>query len=124
MEVAVEIEKGQAGVWQEQVQLDFSDDSADDAVNNDKSKLDEDNSNDHHVRQQFQKNLIKLSNLVVVCDRCGVLNYSGVAITLATLVDYDIITKMNISQIIWPKKLGDQRRRCWEKRGEKQNLEI
>ena len=42
MEVAVEIEKGQAGVRQEQVQLDFSDDSADDVGNNDKSKLDED----------------------------------------------------------------------------------
>ena len=39
MEVAVEIEKGQAGFRQEQVQLDFSDDSADDAGNNDKSKL-------------------------------------------------------------------------------------
>ena len=100
MEVAVEIEKGQAGVWQEQAQLDFSDDSADDAGNNDKSKLDEDYSNDRHVRQQFQKNLIKLSNLVEVCDRYGVLNYAGVAITLATLVDYNIITKMNTSQII------------------------
>ena len=42
MEVAVEIQKGQAGFRQEQVQLDFSDDSADDAGNNDKSKLDED----------------------------------------------------------------------------------
>ena len=42
MEVAVEIKKGQAGVRQEQVQLDFSDDIADDAGNNDKSKLDKD----------------------------------------------------------------------------------
>ena len=42
VEVAVEIEKGQAGVRQEQVQLDFSEDSANDAGNNYKSKLDED----------------------------------------------------------------------------------
>ena len=42
MEVAVEVEKGQAGVRQEQVQVDFSDDSADDTGSNDKSKLDED----------------------------------------------------------------------------------
>ena len=42
MEVAVEIQKGQAGFKQEQVQLDFSDDSTDDAGNNDKSKLEED----------------------------------------------------------------------------------
>ena len=41
MEVVVEIEKGQAGFRQEQVQLDFSDDSADDAGNNDKSELNE-----------------------------------------------------------------------------------
>ena len=39
--MAAEIEKGQAGFRQEQVQLDFSNDSADDAGNNDKSKLDE-----------------------------------------------------------------------------------
>ena len=38
--MAVEIEKGQAGFRQEQVQLDFSDGSAEDAGNNDKSKLD------------------------------------------------------------------------------------
>ena len=36
MEVAVKIVKGQAGFRQEQVQLGFSDDSADDAGNNDK----------------------------------------------------------------------------------------
>ena len=42
MEVAVKIQKGQAEFRQEQVQLDFSDDSADDAGNNDKRKLDED----------------------------------------------------------------------------------
>ena len=41
MEVAVEIERGQVGFRQEQVQLDFSDDSADDAGNNDKSELNE-----------------------------------------------------------------------------------
>ena len=38
-------------------------------------------------------------------------NYAGVAVTSATLIDYDIITKMNASQIIGPKKLGDERRR-------------
>ena len=100
MKVAVEIEKGLAGVWLEQVQLDFSDDSTDDAGSNDKSKLDEDYIQTTTMSDNSsKKNLIRLSNLASVCDRYGVSNYAGVAITLATLVDYDIITKMNTSQI-------------------------
>ena len=46
------------------------------------------------------------------------------AITSATLVVYDIITNVNMNQIIEQPKLGNERRRCWEKRGEKQSLEI
>ena len=44
MEVAVEIEKGQAGFRKEQEQLDFSDFSAKDAGNNEKNKL-----NEHYI---------------------------------------------------------------------------
>ena len=57
MEVAVEIEKGQAGFRQEQVQLGFSDDSADDAGNNDKQTEQILYLNDP-VRQQFKKKLV------------------------------------------------------------------
>ena len=113
MEMAVEIEKDQAGVRQEQVQLDFSDDSANDAGNNYKSKLDEDYIQTTSMSDNCsKKNVIKLSNLASVCDRYGVSNYAGVAVTSATIIDYDIIIKMNTSQIIGPKKLGDERRRC------------
>ena len=72
-----------------------------------------------------KKNWTKRPNLASVCFRYGLSNYAGVAITSATLVDYGIITKVNTSQIIIGlEKLGDERRRCWEKRGEKQSLEI
>ena len=68
MEVAVEIEKGQAGFRQEQVQLDFSDDSAEDAGNN-KSEL-----NEYYIQTTMsdnssKRNLSKLPNLASVCDR-------------------------------------------------------
>ena len=96
MEVAVKIQKGQAGFRQEQVQLDFSDDSADDADNNDKSKLDEDYIQTTSMSDSSSKqNLIKLSNLASVCYRYGVSNYAGAALTSATLVDYDIVTQVN-----------------------------
>ena len=69
MEVAVEIEKVQAGFRQEQVQLDFSDDSAEDAGNNDKSEL-----NEYYIQTTMsdnssKRNLSKLPNLASVCDR-------------------------------------------------------
>ena len=77
MEVAVKIEKGQAGFRQEQVQLDFSDDSADDAGNNNKCKL-----NKYYIQltmsdNSSKRNLSKLPNLASVCDRYGVSNYAN-----------------------------------------------
>ena len=118
MEVAVKIEKGLAGLRQEQVQFDVSDDSADDGSNNDKSELDEDYIQTTMSDNNSKRNFTKLPNLASVCDRYGVSNYAGAAIASATLVDYGILTKVNTSQIIGPQKLGDKRGRCREKRQE------
>ena len=77
MEVAVEIKKGQAGFRQEQVQHYFSDDSADDAGNDDKSKLGEYYIQTTMPDNSSKRNWTKLSNLASVCDRYGVSNYAG-----------------------------------------------
>ena len=121
MELAVEIEKDQAGFRQEQVLLDFSDDSADDAGNNDKSQLNEYYIQATMLDNSSKRNLSKLPNLASVCDRYGV----SIMLVLASaaLVDYGIITKVNTSHIIGPQKLGDERRRCREARREAE-LEI
>ena len=70
-----------------------------------------------------KRNLTELPTLVSICDRYGASNYAGAAIVSATLVDYAIIAKVDKSQVIGPKKLGDERRRCREERREA-SLEI
>ena len=107
MEVAAEIEKVQAEVRQEQVQLDLSDKSAYKVGNNDKSKIDEDYIQINISDNSSKRNLTKLPTLASVCDRYGVSNYAGAAIASAMLVDYAIITKVDKSQVIGPQKLGD-----------------
>ena len=77
MEVAVEFEKDQAEFRQEQVQDDFSDDSANDAGKNEKSKLKEYYIKTTMSYNSSKRNLSKLSNLASVCDRYGVSNYAG-----------------------------------------------
>ena len=77
MEVVVEIEKGQAGFRQEQVQRDFSDDSADDAGNNNKSKLEEHCVQTTLLDNSSKRNMSKLPNLASVCDRYGASNYAS-----------------------------------------------
>ena len=62
--------------------------------------------------------MTKLPALAFICDRYGVSNYAGTAIASATLVDYAIITKVDKSQVIKPRKLGEERRRCREERRE------
>ena len=69
MEVAVKIVKGQAGCRQKHAQLGFSDDSADDAGNNDKRKL-----NKYYIQTTMsdnisKRNLSKLPNIASICDR-------------------------------------------------------
>ena len=126
MEVAAEIEKVQAEVRQEQVQLDLSDESAYEVGNNDKSNIDEDYIQINISDNSSKRNLTKLPTLASVCDRYGVSNYAGSVIALATLVDYVIITKVDKSEVIWlvigqvigPQKLGDESRRCREERRE------
>ena len=118
MEVPAEIEKVQAEVRQEQVQLDFSDKSAYKVGDNDKSKIDKDYIQMNISDNSSKRNLTKLSTLASVCNRYGVSNYAGAAIALATLVDYAIITKVDKSQVIGPQKLGDERRQCREERQE------
>ena len=76
MEVVVEIEKGQAGFRREQVQRDFSDDSADDAGNNNKSKLAELCVQTTLLDNSSKTNMSKLPNLASVCDRYGASNYA------------------------------------------------
>ena len=100
--MAVEIEKGEARLRQAQEQLDFSDDSADDVGNNNKSKLDKDYIQMTMSDNSSKRNLTKLFNLASVCDRYGMSNYAGADIASATLVDYGIITKVNTSQTIGP----------------------
>ena len=118
MEVATEIEKVQAEVRQDQVQLDLSDESAYEVGDNDNSKIDEDYIQMNISENSSERNLTKLSTLASVCKRYGVSNYAGAAIASATLVDYAIITKVDKSQIIGPQKLGDERRRRREERRE------
>ena len=118
MEVAAEIEKVQAEVRQEQMQLDLSDESAYEVGDNDKSKIDEDYIQINISDNSSKRNLTKLPTLASVCDRYGVSNCANAAIASATLFDYAIITKVDKSQIIGPQKLGDERRRCREERQE------
>ena len=118
MEVSAEIEKVQAEVRQEQVQLDLSDESAYKVGDNNKSKIDEDYIQMNISHSSFKRNLTKLPTLASVCNRYGVSNYAGAFIASATLVDYAIITKVDKSQVIGPQKLGDERRRCREERRE------
>ena len=97
MEVAAEIEKVQAEVRQEQVQLDLSDESAYEVGDNNKSKTDEDYIQMNIPHNSFKTNLTKLSTLTLVCNKYGVSNYAGAAIASATLVDYSIINKADKS---------------------------
>ena len=60
MEVAAEIEKVQAEVRQEQVQLDLSDESAYEVGDNDKSKIDEDYIQMNISDNSSKRNLTKL----------------------------------------------------------------
>ena len=123
VEVTAEIEKVQAEVRHEQVQLDLSEESAYEVDDNDKSKIDKDYIQMNISDNSSKRNLTKLPTLASVCNRYGVLNYAGAAIAPATLVDYAIITKVDKSQVIGPQKLGDERRRCREER-RKQSLQI
>ena len=116
MEVAAEIEKVQAEVRQEEVQLDLSDESAYELGDNDKSKRDEDYIQMNISDNSSKRSLTKLPTLASVCDRYGVSNYAGAATASTTLVDYAIITKVDKSQVIGPQKLGDERRQCKEER--------
>ena len=118
MKVAAEMEKVQAEVRQEQVQLDFFDESAYEVGDNDKSKIDKDYIQMNISDNSSKRNLTKLPTLASVCDRYGISNYAGAAIASATLVDYAIITKIDKCQVIGPQKLKDKRRRCREERRE------
>ena len=118
MKVAAEIEKVQAEVRQQQVQLHLSDKSAYEVGNNDKSKIDEDHIEMSISDSSSKRNLTKLPTLSSVCKRYSVSNYAGAAIASATLVDYAIKTKVDKRQVIGPQKLGDERRRCREERRE------
>ena len=110
MEMIVEVEKVQAEVRQEQVQLDLSDKSAYEVGDNDKSKIDEYYIQINISDNSSKRNLTKLPILASVCNRYGVSNYAGAAIASAMLVDYTIITKVDKSKVIGPQKLGDERR--------------
>ena len=129
MEVAAEIEKVQAEVRQEQVQLDLSEENGYEVGDNDKSKIDKDYIQMNISDNSSKRNLTKLPTLASVCNRYGVSNYAGAAIASATLVDYAIITKVDksittkVDKIIGPQKLGDERRRYKEERREA-SLEI
>ena len=92
MEMATEIEKVQAEVRQDQVQLDLSDESAYEVGDNNKSKI-EDYIQMNMSDNSSKRNLTKLSTLASVCDRYGVSNYTGAA--SATLVNYAIVTKVD-----------------------------
>ena len=118
MEVATEIEKVQAEVRQDQVQLDLSDESGYEVGDNDKSKIDEDYIQMNISDNSSKRNLTKLSTLASVCDRFSVSNYTGTAIASAALVNYAIVNKVDTSQVIGLQKLGDERRRCREERQE------
>ena len=118
MVVAAEIEKVQAEVRQEQMQLDLSGESAYEVGDNDKSKIDKDYLQTNISENSSKKNLIKLPTLASVCNRYGVSNYAGAAIASATLVNYAIITKVDKSKIIGPQKLGDEKRRYRKERRE------
>ena len=69
MEVAAEIEKVQAEIRQEQVQLDLSDESAYEVGDNDKSKIDEDYIQTNISDNSSKRNLTKLPTLTSICDR-------------------------------------------------------
>ena len=118
MKVATEIEKVQAEVRQDQVQLDLSDESAYEVGDNDKSKIDKDYIQMNIADNSSKQNLTKLPTLAPLCDRYGVSNYADAAIASAMLVDYAITTKVDRSQVIESQKLGDERRRCREERRE------
>ena len=105
MEVAAEIEKVQAEIRQEQVQLDLSDESAYEIGDNNKSKIDEDYIQMNISDNSSKRNLTKLPTLASVCNRYDVSNYAGAAIASATLFDYAIITKVDKSHVIGPQKV-------------------
>ena len=105
MEVAAEIEKVQAEVRQEQVQLDLSDESAYEVGDNNKSKTDKDYIQMNIPDNSFKTNLTKLSTLTLVCNKYGVSNYAGAAIASATLVNYFIINKADKSSY-WTTETG------------------
>ena len=86
MEVAAEIEKVQAEVRQEQVQLDLSDESAYEVGDNEKSKIDKDYIQMNISHNSSKRKLTKLPTLASVCNRYGVSNYAGAAIASPTLV--------------------------------------
>ena len=115
MEVAVEIEKVQAEVRQEEVQLELSDESAYKVGDNNKSKIDKDYIQINISDNSSKRNLTKLPTLASVCDMYGVSNYAGAATASAMLVDYAIITKVDKSQTT---ETRDERRRCREERRE------
>ena len=102
------------------MQLDLSDESAYEGGDNDKSKIDEDYIQMNISDNSSKRNLTKLPTLASVCDRYDVSNYAGAAIASATLVDYAIITKVDKSQVIGTRKLGDERRQCREERREEE----
>ena len=115
MEMAAEMEKVQAEVRQEQVQLDLSDESAYEVGDNDKSKIDEDYIQINILDNSSKRNLTKLPTLASVCDRYDVSNYAGAAIASATLVDYAIITKLIRVKLLdhrnWELRGGDAERK-------------
>ena len=118
IEVAAEVERVQAQVTQEQVQLNLSDESAYKVGDNDKTKIDKDYIQMKISDNSSKRNLTKLPTLASVCDKYGVSNYAGAVIASTTLVDYTIIPKVYKSQVIEPQKLGYDRRRRREERRE------
>ena len=109
MEVAAKMEKTQAEVRREDVQLDFSNESASEVGGNSRSGFHEDYAQTTIFDKSSPRNLTKLPNIASIGDRYGVSNYTGATIASATLTDCRIIPKHDKSQVIGRQKLGDER---------------
>ena len=105
------------------MQLDFSDDSADDADNNNKSKVDEDYIQTTMSDNTSNRNLTKLLILLqLVIDMLCQIMLELPQLRPHWLIRY--YSQSAYESIIGPQKLGDEKRRSREERVEKQSLEI
>ena len=92
-----------------EAQVDFAkpDESCDDDKVEvlDNMEMDTDYEAPAHLNEIFSQNRTQLPNLAQVCDRYCVSNRAKAAMATGVLIDYDIITEDDKSQVIGPKKL-------------------